>query len=243
MRPTIPAQIRAAADSCVLAGVKGLEPSASSLTGLRSNGRALSTPTTENRHLAPDFRLPSPLHATFMEGARGREESPQVRAMIRLQALTGMRPGEVLMMRGKDIHVENGQWSYHPRRHKTEHHGKPRVIPLGPKARAIIADFIVGRDPRRHLFSPLDAPGKKGRREADHYSLSGYRTTIQRACDMAGVERWAPNQLRHTAATQIGELFGAEAVQAVLGHTKLETSRIYDHSQFRIALRIMEEIG
>ncbi|MEQ8767165.1 MAG: tyrosine-type recombinase/integrase [Planctomycetota bacterium] len=200
-------------------------------------------PLRAGRHGAKEPRPKTAVDLEDIEATLREIESPQVRAMIRLQALTGMRPGEVLMMRGRDIHVENGQWMYHPRRHKTEHHGKPRVIPLGPKARTIIADFLVGRDPDRYLFSPLDAPGPKGRRKADHYSVSGYRSVIQRACDMAGVERWSPNQLRHTAATQIGELYGAEAVQAVPGHAKLETSRIYDHSQFQVALRIMEEIG
>src|SRR3954454_3124492 len=48
--------------------------------------------------------------------------SRQVWAMIELQRLTGMRPGEVTMMRTCDLDMTGQRWVYTPRRHKTEHH-------------------------------------------------------------------------------------------------------------------------
>ncbi|MBI3461985.1 MAG: hypothetical protein HY000_02855 [Planctomycetes bacterium] len=42
-------------------------------------------------------------------------------AMVQLQSLTGMRPGEVLMMRTCDLDTTGDVWLYRPASHKTEH--------------------------------------------------------------------------------------------------------------------------
>lgn len=44
----------------------------------------------------------------------------QVQAMIQLQLLTGMRPGEVTIMRGCDLDMTGRIWVYTPVSHKTE---------------------------------------------------------------------------------------------------------------------------
>ncbi len=60
--------------------------------------------------------------------------SAQVWAMIELQRLTGMRPGEVRLMRGCDLDTTGPIWEYRPAAHKTEHHGKERLVAIGPRA-------------------------------------------------------------------------------------------------------------
>jgi len=47
--------------------------------------------------------------------------SRQVRAMIELQLLTGMRPGEVVQMRACNLSVGEDVWRYRPAAHKTQH--------------------------------------------------------------------------------------------------------------------------
>jgi integrase len=49
--------------------------------------------------------------------------SRYVWGMIQLQLMTGMRPGEVLQIRGIDINMSGRIWEYIPRSHKTAHHG------------------------------------------------------------------------------------------------------------------------
>src|SRR4051794_37474251 len=44
-----------------------------------------------------------------------------VRAMVQVQALTGMRPGEVVAMKAGEIDRSREVWLYRPRRHKTLH--------------------------------------------------------------------------------------------------------------------------
>ena len=48
-----------------------------------------------------------------------------VAAMVRLQLLTAMRPGEVRSMRLCDIDTTGEVWYDIPFEHKTEHHGIP----------------------------------------------------------------------------------------------------------------------
>ena len=61
--------------------------------------------------------------------------SRQVGAMIRLQLLTGMRPGEVVAVRGIDLDTTGRVWTYRPQRHKTLHMGHERTVYLGPRRR------------------------------------------------------------------------------------------------------------
>ena len=82
--------------------------------------------------------------------------SRSVRAMIKLQFLTGMRPGEVVILRACDIDRDKPIWEYRPSIYKTEHVDQERVIYLGPKAQAIIQRFLRS-DPETYLFTPKEA--------------------------------------------------------------------------------------
>ena len=58
-----------------------------------------------------------------------------VRAMIELQRVTGMRPGEVCAMCASDLDTTGAVWLYRPNQHKTAWRGKSRVIAIGPRGR------------------------------------------------------------------------------------------------------------
>lgn len=63
-----------------------------------------------------------------------------VRAMIRVQRLTGMRPGEVVALRPAEVDASGPVWVYRPRHHKTAHKGRERVVAIGPRAQAVLAE-------------------------------------------------------------------------------------------------------
>lgn len=90
--------------------------------------------------------------------------SLQVAAMVRLQLLTGMRPGEVVIMRTADIDVSSTPWLYRPSRHKTEHHGHERLVFLGPQAQEVVRPFLRHDEPQRFLFSPAEAEAHRRRK-------------------------------------------------------------------------------
>jgi integrase len=82
---------------------------------------------------------------------------PAVAAMVDLQVLTGMRSGEVVLMRGRDLNTAGPTvWQYRPAHHKTAHHGYDRVIDLGPRAEAILRPWLRA-DLEGYLFSPQES--------------------------------------------------------------------------------------
>jgi integrase len=201
--------------------------------------------------------------------------SPVVADMIRVQRLTGCRPGEVVQMRLCDLDMSGTEWEFRPERYKTEHHGKQRTVYIGPKAQAILK-YHFPLDLTACLFRPAESERRRSaerraqrktplwpshapelrqqRRDekrghapdsapGDHYTTQSYARAIARGCKKAGVPHWAPNQLRHTAATEIRKRYGLEAVQSVLGHAHAKTSEIYAETDAQAVRRIMAEIG
>jgi len=224
---------------------------------------------------------------------------PEVVAdMVRLQRLTGARPGEIIAMRPCDIVRTGDVWQYTPAEHKTEHHGHQRTIFIGPRAQAILGKYLL-RDASEHCFRPIDserkrrlairtkretpwncgnAPGtnrkaKPRRKAGEANSNDSYRRAIARACEIAfgmpeslrkiprtatpeqkaeaqrraaewrKVNVWHPNQLRHTAATDIREKFGLEHAQVTLGHSRMNVTEIYAEKNLKLAADVAREVG
>lgn len=135
--------------------------------------------------------------------------SEPIKAMIMIQDLTGMRPGEVMAMRGCEIDRSEAVWVYRPSRHKTLERGKSRAIAIGPRAQAILTGWL-REDPEEFLFSPAEAvarrnverrrnrrspmtPSQAARRPKrdpkraprKRYDRWSYNNAIERACDKA----------------------------------------------------------
>lgn len=173
---------------------------------------------------------------------------PTVADMVRVQRLTGMRPGEVCAMQVGDLTVnERGVMVYTLRTDKTDYRRDPndrRHIYLGPKAEAILAPYLLHEDnPDAYVFTPKNAfveraiarktKGRKriGLRENKRlrpcYDTASYRRAIKYAVEKANLPSWAPNQLRHLYATEIRRKYGLEAAQIMLGHARADVTQIY----------------
>jgi integrase len=154
--------------------------------------------------------------------------------MVRLELILACRPGELVIMRLRDIDRSQATWVYKPRSHKNQHRGKTRIIPIGPKARLLLAPFLTA-DPDQCLF-------RSSRGKA--ISPAFYRNAVYRACKKAGIENpWSPNQLRHSAATRIREQASLDAAQIILGHSSVQTTQIYAEKNLAAALKIAAEVG
>src|SRR5262249_13518679 len=152
-----------------------------------------------------------PVHAATVE-ATLPYLNRHVAAMTQLQRLTGMRPGEVCMMRACDVDTSGDVWLYRPGsnlgpvgQHKTAHHGKHRIVALGPKAQEIVRQFL-RLNTTDFLYSPEKAleqmraemrgkqktkapPPQKNRRQkrpqwtpGKRYKTGSYAYCIRRAC-------------------------------------------------------------
>lgn len=87
--------------------------------------------------------------------------SPVVADMVALQRLTGMRPGELVILRPCDVDRSGGDvWVYRPSRHKTEHHGHGREVFIGPRGQEILLRYLA-RDSQAFCFAPRDSVAKQ----------------------------------------------------------------------------------
>ena len=195
--------------------------------------------------------------------------SAVVRAMVEVQRLTGMRPGELVIMQPCDIEREGKVWIYSPAHHKTEHLDHEHVVAIGPKSQKVLAPFLLGRKADAGLFSPKEseaerraklrearvtpleqgnAPGTNKKRRpmrepGDHYTVASYRHAIERACKKAEVPVWRPHQLRHNRATELRRKYGIEAARIALGHKDAGVTQIYAEADLEMARKIAAEMG
>lgn len=197
--------------------------------------------------------------------------SPQVRDMVRLQLLCGCRPDEIVTLRPCEVNRDANCWEYVPTSHKTQHHGRQRRIFFGPRAQVILAAYLDNRPAVAPCFSPSEAEAKRRQEQrearqtpvqpsqvkrqedrrkrrrrrppADAYTVASYRRAIHRGCDLAEIERWSPNRLRHSRATDLRRQFGIEAAQTVCGHSQLSVTEIYAERDFAKARQVMSEVG
>jgi integrase len=80
--------------------------------------------------------------------------------MVRFQRLTGCRPGEVCQLRPCDVERCGDVWQYRPESHKTEHHGRERIIYIGPQAQQVLLPYLL-RDAQANCFSPAESEQKR----------------------------------------------------------------------------------
>lgn len=163
------------------------------LEGLRQ-GRS------EARETAPV----KPVLQKYIDAAK-KHTSRQVAALIDLQLLTAARSGELLGLRPIDFDTSGKVWRATIRDHKTAYYGKERVLYFGPKAQALVKDFMGDRPLDACLFSPREAETeryanakdhrhqeveqpKTERRLRDRYTPDTYRQAIEYACRNAAKE-------------------------------------------------------
>jgi integrase len=178
-----------------------------------------------------------------------------------------MRPGEVCQIRTIDVDTTGKVWSYVPSSHKTEHHGRSRVIYLGPRAQEVIRPWLRS-EPTEYLFSPREAmeekraerrqnrkspmtPSQQARRPksapkrsaGDAYQTLSYCRAVKYGCELAGVPNWHPNQLRHNAVTSLRREFGLDTARVILGHSSPAVTEVYAEVDREKALSVMERVG
>ena len=167
------------------------------------------------------------------------------REIVELLYLTGARPSEILNMQTNEIDRSGETWLYRPAHHKNEYRGKARVIPLGPKARALITGWLADHPKRSgYLFQRGDKPLYNRRFEKGAAIIAVVLgQAVENASQRAGVPHWTPYQLRHLVATEIQRANGIEAAGAVLGHTSIDTTQIYIDRDTAAAAKIAEDRG
>lgn len=176
-----------------------------------------------------------------------RDAPPSLRAMVYVQELTGMRPGEICAMRAEQIERRGRLWLYRPGHHKNDWRGKPRVVVLGPRAQKALAPYLGESGPvfspaladrewrrmkraaratpvqpsqrSRRVARPAKKPGPWWERDAYTAAVAARVGRAVREGRLPKDEAWSPNQLRHACATRVRLWFGLDAAKGVLGHS------------------------
>ena len=140
------------------------------------------------------------------------------KSMVMLAYGGGLRSGEIVSLRVRDIMPDRGQVFVRGAKGK-----KDRVVMLSETARPVLAEYLEIHRPDYWLF-----PGRDRRR---HYSKSSLRSLFKNALKRAGVNPSKRiHHLRHSFATHLMEA-GTELrlIQMLLGHSSVKTTQIYTH--------------
>lgn len=144
-------------------------------------------------------------------------ENLKHRTMLSLTYASGLRVGEVLQLRVKDIDSKRMLITVRGGKGK-----KDRIVMLSQKILVLLREYFKAYKPTDYLFE-----GQYGAR----YSEASLRKVLQKACIKANVlERPTLHWLRHSFATHLLEA-GTDIryIQQLLGHASTKTTEIYTH--------------
>jgi integrase len=156
---------------------------------------------------------------------------------VRFLRATGCRPSEAFTATPADLRLSESPPLYIPRRHKCDHHGMERIVPLNPAAEAAVREALASC-PR------TDSPLFRNR-AGEAWEKTTLAHMIERACKALGIHKWTPYQLRHLVATEAVNRTGSEAAAAaLLGHSP--TSKVvqrYSRNRLGLASEAARAVG
>ena len=122
---------------------------------------------------------------------------------------------------------------------------KTRVQPsqLGRRKKAhpkrVPAAFYNKDSYRRAIAKAIGRANRKAKAKADEAKRKG----LTEGTEAELIPLWKPNQLRHSAGTEVRSKFGLEAAQTILGHANAKVTEIYAERDFARAADVAEKIG
>ena len=202
----------------------GVLERARKIYGLHSNP-ARDVETLRERHDATRFDFYSPEEVSALARSAASEQDA---AIYLTAAFTGLRRGELIALRWRDVDFERSSirvaGSYANGALTSPKSGRGRVVPMVPE----VAEPLAKLGQREQLIDEDDLvfPGETG----GHLDGSALRRRFAAAQERAGLRRIRFHDLRHTFGTLA--VRGAESIvelQAWMGHAELRTTMRYTH--------------
>lgn len=158
----------------------------------------------------------------LLNACRGTElRDKRDEAILRMMYTTGMRAGEAVALAVDDLKLNQDPPHVIVRRGKG---GKGRIVPLAPEVALAVDRYRRLRRGHRLADSPQLWLGDRGRA----FSYDALHKTLRMRADRAGIERFHPHLLRHTAAHRWLARGGSEGgLMAVAGWSSADMLQRY----------------
>jgi integrase/recombinase XerD len=166
----------------------------------------------------PEKRLPNVLSKQEVKLILEQPTNLKHRAMLSLIYACGLRRGELLQLRLKDVLSDRQLLFIQQSKGK-----KDRVVPIGEKVIEMLRDYYKAYRPRVWLF--------EGQVVGERYSERSLQLVLTRAVEKAKIAKPVSlHWLRHSYATHLLEN-GTDLryIQELLGHNSSRTTEIYTH--------------
>lgn len=149
------------------------------------------------------------------------EQRASLRPIVILAIHTGMRRGELLSLRWVNVDFERGLVHVMNSHREQTKSGHSRSIPMNRIAREQLLSLYRETGDTEYVF----VNRMTGKPRAD------VKTGFRSACRDAGLEDFRFHDLRHTAATRLGDAgVDTRRIMAILGHRCMQTSARYTHA-------------
>jgi integrase len=166
-----------------------------------------------------------------------KNQLPEYALILSLGYYLGMREGEILNLREKQIHFyENGTEEGYVELYDGEtKSGIGRKIPFCILIGRLLRDHLTrqkNRDPERFLFTT-----EKGN------LLGNFRRGFQRACKRAGIKGLCFHDFRHTAITNMRKAgVNISVIMAISGHRTMAMFRRYNRIDLNDGIEAMRKL-
>jgi integrase/recombinase XerC len=159
-------------------------------------------------------------------------------SLVQFMLHTGLRLSEILALEIRDLEISERKGNVLVRHGKGN---KERTVPLNAEARKAVQDWLAVRPDvnSNFLWVAVEGPAEE--------SLSGreVQRVLKRYAQDSGLDELTPHMLRHSFAKNLANRgVGLEKIAVLLGHSSLNTTRIYitpDTKDLELAVEQLEQ--
>ena len=200
-------------------------------------GRGL-TPMRAGRKSQERRILTRRQYRRYTDTVTALEVSDQIKTVLLLLPLTGLRISEACGLREEDVICRGDEWVIEV----VGKGQKLRRVPLGERAKELLEPYLDDPTAEGFLF-PNPLLGSPGSTRPD-LSPAQVRAVVREQLQViSGLEDVVPHILRHQfATTAIQSGMSLPDAKAVLGHSKMETLERYLHSTEETVREGMERV-
>jgi integrase/recombinase XerD len=192
------------------------------LDGVMKKNPALSLHSPKSMLALPKYLRVKEVERLLSQPDQGAFLGIRDKAMLELLYATGLRVSELVLLKTKDINLEDGFLICRGKG------GKERIVPLGNSAVTALQKYLGKARPKLlkrsndYLFLTY---------RGDSFTRQGFWKLLKIYAQKANLApRISPHVLRHSFATHLLER-GADlrSVQLMLGHSQITSTQIYTH--------------